>query len=507
MDRTAADTEATGHGLELDLLDVVKTFGATRALAGVSLGVRSGEIHGLIGHNGSGKSTLVKLLGGLYEPDEGTVALRGEPAFVHQTLGVVPGEAIVDNVRVGRYRRRWRGGPIDWKHEHGQAARALERFGVTCDPRAPVASLREAERALLAIARAVDQLGEEAGGLLVLDEPTVFLDKNSVGRLFEAMHVARGEGRAVLFVSHKLDEVRTICDRISVLREGRLVATVDAKDVSHDELIELMLGRSIAALTRTRTERVEGADVLSVEGLSGGSVTDLSFSVRRGEIVGLTGLVGSGFEDVPYLLYGSTRASSGTLRLGDEAIDVPAVTPRSAIASGVVLVPADRAGAGIVGTVSIRENMTLPKLDDFFRGGRLRHGAERSTAAGLVQTYGVKPANAEAAIGTLSGGNQQKALLGKWLQDGPAAALLHEPTQGVDLGARADIFALLRSVADAGCAVVVASSDEDCLAQLCDRVIIFHDGEATTEVVGEQVEAETIAALSYQAAPLKDPAG
>jgi ribose transport system ATP-binding protein len=181
------------------------------------------------------------------------------------------------------------------------------------------------------------------------------------------------------------------------------------------------------------------------------------------------------------------------------------VTPRSAIATGVVLIPADRGGAGVVGSACIRENMTLPKLGSFFRGGRLRYIEERATAAGLVQTYGVKPSNPEAPIGTLSGGNQQKALLGKWLQSGPSAALLHEPTQGVDLGGRAEIFTLLRSVADSGCAVVVASSDEDCLAQLCDRVIIFHDGEATAELVGEQVVAETIAALSYQSAPVKEP--
>jgi ribose transport system ATP-binding protein len=502
---------------ELQLTDVWKTFGETHALKGVSLDVRGGEIHGLIGHNGSGKSTLVKLLSGVHESDRGTILLGGEPlrrgasrhepgkpgmAFVHQDLAVVPGESILDNVRVGRYRRRWPGGPVDWPGERAHTRAALERFGLECDVDAPLASLRESERALLAIARAADQLAQSSEGVLVLDEPTVFLDRVSVERLFGAMRIARDMGRGVLFVSHKLEEVLAICDRVSILREGELIASRATAGLSQDELIELMLGRSAASIVPSRGRDVqETRALLRVSGLTGGGIQDLSFSVHPHEVVGLTGLVGAGFEDIPYLLYGSMPSVAGEASLGDREIDLPSLSPRRAIKEGIVLVPADRAGAGVFGQARVRENVTLPVLDAFFRLGAFQHRAERARARELVSEYGVLPQDsAESPIGSLSGGNQQKAALGKWLQTRPRVALLHEPTQGVDLGARADIFALLRKLADDGCAVVAISQDEDVLAQICDRVIVFHSGRVAAELSREWVDAETIAGACYQAA-------
>lgn len=505
---------STPTSLDLQVADVVKAFGPTRALRGVSLDVRGGEIHGLIGHNGSGKSTLVKILAGVETPDEGAVSLGGTAlgpalsarerhalglAFVHQDLGVLPQLPVLDNFRVGRYGRRWRGGPVHWRRERRATEEALAEFGLSCDARAPLSELREAERALLAIARAVDQIRAAPSGVLVLDEPTVFLDRHSAARLFGAMRVARSLGRGVLFISHKLEEVCASCDRVTVLREGEVVATLETGETSPDALIELMLGRRPAPVRPARSQAVlRAAPALEVRDLAGGGVARASFVVHQGEILGLTGLIGAGFEDVPYLLYGSAPATAGTLRLAGEERELVRHRPRRALRDGIVLVPSDRASGGMAGSLSVRENLTLPRLRDFFRGLRLRGDRERAAADELIAGHGIAPAAREARISSLSGGNQQKVVLAKWFQGAPRVALLHEPTQGVDLGARATIFALLSAAAKAGCAVVVASSDEDALAEICDRVIVFHDGVPTTELAGEALRPDVIAGVAYQ---------
>lgn len=477
--------------------------------------VRAGEIHGLIGHNGSGKSTLVKILAGIEKPDAGAIRLGGQaldPAmsarerqdlglsFVHQDLAVLPDISVLDNMRVGRYRRRWPAGPVNWSDERDATCDALAEFGLKCDPDMPAGALREAERALLAIARAVDQIREAAAGTLVLDEPTVFLDRVSSKRLFEAMKVARSLGRGVLFVSHKIQEVCAICDRVTVLREGEVIATVDATGASADELIEMMLGHRPAPSRPARAQEVFRAPAaLQVRDLTGAGVVDASFTIHRGEILGLTGLVGSGFEDVPYLLYGSTHVRAGAARLGDQELHLATHAPRHSLRKGMVLVPSERVEQSIVGTLSVRENLTLPRLSEFFRGLRLRADRERAAADELIELYGIGAPDCEHPLWSLSGGNQQKAVLAKWFQARPHVALLHEPTQGVDLGARATIFRLLRAAAEAGCGVLIASSDEEALAEVCDRVIVFHDGAPSATLSGEALIPEIIAGVAYRA--------
>ncbi len=495
-----------------------KSFGGTQALRGIDLSVLPGEVHGLLGENGSGKSTLIKILAGFHEPDEGELEIDGQPvrlplspgqfrelgmSFVHQDLGLVASLSVLENLRVADIaasRSRW---GISWRSERRRAWETFERYGVRIDPTAIVGALKPVERALLAIVRAIEEIRSVGGGhgLLVLDEPTVFLPREGLERLFALVREAAQTGAAVIFVSHDLDEVREITDRVTVLRDGALVGTVDTQGTSEAEFVEMIIGRSLAKLGDVShvdmTERNVG---VSVRGLTGGTVDDVSFQMHEGEVVGLTGLVGSGFEEVPYLLYGARTARAGRLVLREHELDLPRLTPPAATRAGIALIPADRKTDGSVGSLPVVENIALSVLDRYFNGVSLELRRMRRETSALLTEFDVRPNDPSLAYGALSGGNQQKALLAKWFQTEPRLLLLDEPTQGVDVGARQQIFGLIRAAVDErGMHVLCASSDYEQLSLLCDRVIVFGRGRIWRELVGDDVTKDRIIEQSYAA--------
>jgi ribose transport system ATP-binding protein len=482
----AAETAA------LAVRHVSKSFGGVRALNDAGLTLLRGEVHGLLGENGSGKSTLIRILAGYHAPDPGAeleIGGRRERlplppgrarelgiAFVHQDLGLIPDLSVVENLRIGELaaRRDWR---ISWRRERARASEALARFGVDLDPRQPVARLPPVSRALLAIVRAAEEL--DGPGVLVLDEPTVFLPEPERRRLFALARGLAEAGASVLFVSHDLDEVLQLSDRVTVLRDGRVVVSAATAGLAWDALAELMTGRPIEADVSRHPPVARVA--VSVTNLSGEAVHHVSFDVREREVVGLTGLVGSGFEEVPYLLFGARPSRSGSFKLGDAQHDVTSMTPERALRAGIALLPADVSRDGGAGSLPVVDHVTLPVLDRYVTRLGLDRQRMLREAAALLARFSVRPCEPKLALRALSGGNQQKTLLATALNAGPCLLLLDEPTRGVDVGARAQIFALIRQAAEQGASVICASTDREELTAICDRVLLFSGGRMKHE--------------------------
>jgi ribose transport system ATP-binding protein len=483
-----------------------KSFAGRRVLDAVDLDIAPGEIHGLVGQNGSGKSTLIKILAGYHAPDDGgrltvggaQVALPLAPtdpralgiAFVHQDLGLVDTATVLENLRVGRYQTAaaWR---IPWSAERRRAQAALDRIEAGVDLDAKVGSLRDVDRALVAIARALDQVQGAAGGLLVLDEPTAYLPHDAAERLFAAVRAVAAAGAGVLFVTHRLEEILAITDAVSVLRNGQLVATEPTAAVTEAQLVQQILGFSLERLYpephEARAERV-----MTIRGVSGPTVRDVTTDLHVGEILGVTGLAGMGHEELPYLIFGAEPAAAGELEIDGVVHELRRLTPRSAIAAGLALLPGNRLRDGGVAEASLIENLTLPRLGRYFRGGRLSARAQARDVAALTDRFAVVPPRPDAALSSFSGGNQQKALLAKWFHTGPKVMVLHEPTQGVDIGAKRQIFQLIKDAADAGTSFVLASAEHEDLAHLCDRVLVFRDGRVVSSLHGPALTHERL---------------
>ncbi len=496
------------------LTNLSKTFGGVRALRGVSLTVLPGEVHGLLGQNGSGKSTVIKILAGFHAPDTGAELLvNGQPvklplqpgqfrdlgmSFVHQDLALIPSLSVTENLRISELAstRRWH---ISWAREHSKAADLFARYGVQLSPRAQVSDISVIDRALLGIIRAVDDmrtshaLRQGGRGLLVLDEPTAFLPKEGTERLFRLVREIVANGASVLFVSHNLSEVREITDRITVLRDGEVVAAVATRDTTEEHMVQLIIGRRLDTLTPSTHHPSDKSIAISIKGLRGGSLRDVTLDIHEGEVLGVTGLLGSGFEDVPTLLFGARPATAGTVSLGGQDYALPAMTPIRAIALGIAFVPADRQNDGSIGTVTVTDNVTMQVIGRYVTALRLDRRRMAHDAQKLIDAYDVRPPVPKLEYQGLSGGNQQKVLLAKWLQTKPSMLLLHEPTIGVDVGARQQIFGVIRDAAAAGTAVVCASADYEQLAAICDRVLIIAGGRVVRQLTGADVTEERIA--------------
>jgi ribose transport system ATP-binding protein len=499
-------------GALLQLRGLTKSFGGALALDNVDLTVFPGEVHGLLGENGSGKSTLIKILAGYYEPEAGSLTVRGTHVdlplkvgeyralgfeFVHQDLGLIPSLSVTENLYLGEIASPRNRLFISWRQAAAQAAQTFERYGIRIDPHAAVQDIRPVERALLTIVRALEGLSAEhsqADGqaLLVLDEPTVFLPQHEVAILFDFVRaVARG-GSSVLFVSHDLDEVHEITDRITVLRDGRVSGTVVTSESEKPGLVRLIIGRELEDLDWAGAATLTDHEtVLRVEHLNAGALSDINLELHAGEVLGLTGLVGSGYEDIIYSMYGAVDATSGTLAVDGQRLAIAEITPRKAMAAGLALVPGDRQRDGSIPTLSASDNLNLLVLDHYFRAGRLRQGDLQRNARSLMQAYDVRPPLPELDYGSLSGGNQQKALMAKWQQTKPKVMLLHEPTQGVDVGARQQIWEMIRS-STSTTAVICASSDYEQLAAICDRVLVVARGRIVGVITGSDLTKERI---------------
>jgi len=490
----------------LEVSGVSKTFAAQQVLKDVDLNVRYGEIHALVGQNGSGKSTLIKILSGYHEPDPGaTATMAGEPftlgspleadevglRFVHQDLGVVLNLSVAENLMLGRpYPVRWRY-RIRWDEVREIAERALDALGVEVDVSQPVSSLSLAERTAVAIARAL--AGNEGRRIVaVLDEPTAALPPTDVERLLNVVTRLKESGNGVLLVSHHLDEVLRVADRVSVLRDGRLVGSENRSDLNRERIVELILGRPIDAPEPGVVHvEPEGSPLrLKVTNLSGGRIESADFGVHAGEIVGFAGITGSGRESLVPLLTGRLH------RQGEVLVDdnvVPPNDPKKAIATGLASIPGERAQYGVFPNFNVRKNITISDLNSLRRTGRILSGRERREVDEWIERLGIVTTGGEAAISSLSGGNQQKVLVARALRLKPRLLILDDPTLGVDVGAKAQIHAIITKYASEGMAVVVVSTDSEELATLCDKIHFFAHGELVeTMTRGADVNASTI---------------
>ena len=497
---TEGQVEAQGSALRLD--GICKSFGPTRALADVSLTVARGEVHGLVGGNGSGKSTLIKILSGVVKPDSGTIRIgeatltgvlgsRPEEAreaglrVVHQKSSVFPDLSVAENLALGAEFPRRRIGAINWRAQRRRASEVLERFGIDADPADPVQRLRPATRAMVAIARALQDLNDDRPGTLVLDEPTASLPPSEVHVVLEAMRRYAAAGHAVIFVSHRLDEVLSATDRLTVLKDGVEVAELSTADTDHDQLAELIAGRSLAGTRGSSHVRraSDGGPGLSVQGLSGGGLKHASFTVERGEIVGVAGLLGSGRSSLLRLLFGVTQRTGGTVTLSGRPLSPR--KPIEAMRAGVAYVPEDRTSESVFSELSLVENLSIAGQERYWRRGLLRKRREMRDSLTLIDAFGIKCESPSASIAQLSGGNQQKAILARWIRREPSLLLLDEPTHGVDVGAREDIYSLVRQAAGQGTCVLVVSSDAEELELLCDRLLVLRDG-VTVDSIGAE---------------------
>ena len=502
-------TSPEDDDVRLAVRGLSKTFGRNRALRDVTLDVVPGEVHGLIGQNGCGKSTLAKILTGFHAPDPGgVVRVDGVPVrlpvrplearsrgvtVVHQNLGLVDEHTALENLRVGRVRPGRLSRRIRWQAEREAVLPILERLGRQVPLDVPVGRLSEEDRATVAIARAVQDV-EDGGGLVVFDESTRSLSRPTMEHFYELVDEIVATGTSVLLISHGLEEVLQVADRVTVLRDGVVVASgVGTAGMSETALAGLVLGRDVGAAARPVSERATAPRV-TVSGLTGAFVRDVDLAIADGEVLGVTGLPDGGYGEIPYLVSGARTASSGRLTWHladggtggtDVEVDLASLDVRDAVAQGIVLVPEGREHAGLAMTMSVCDNIALPQVGaGRARGLPIDPGLAKDTVATWLGELDVRPRAPHLPVSKLSGGNQQKVLLAKWLATRPRLLVLHEPTQAVDVGARRAIIAAVRAAAAQGCAVLVAGADENELCLLCDRVLVVRDGRIADELAG-----------------------
>jgi len=488
----------------VDIRNLSKTFAGQRALTDVDMAVAPGEIHALLGQNGSGKSTLIKVLAGVYTPDPGSeISVFGETLrpslpresrrlglqFVHQALGIIGELTAVENIAIGFGYRRRGGVFIDWRSQRTKTRRLLAKLAVEFDIDAPVSVLRPVDRTAIAIARALDDDDAEVR-VLVLDEPTAALPPHEVDLLFGLVRQASEAGTSVIYVSHRLNEIFELADRATVLRDGVNQGTVRMSDIDPAELVRMIVGETLE-VGGPRAPRADshGDVALSVSNLLGFRLDDIAFEVRAGEVLGIAGLTGSGREELAGALVGEGQASV-TLEAAGARVDNP--TPRQAMALGVVLVLPNRAVGAAAKEMTVAENITLPSLERYGRMGFVRRRSEDAAATRWIDKLQIRPRDPERAYSLLSGGNQQKVILAKWLNASPKVIVVDDPTSGVDVGARQAIYDLIREEAARGIAFVVCSSDSDDLCAVCDRVLVLHEGRFTAELTGSDIEESNL---------------
>jgi ribose transport system ATP-binding protein len=512
----------------LELHDVRKTFPGQVALKGVDLVVEPGEVHALVGHNGSGKSTLIKVLAGFHAPDPGTGSceIAGTPVrlgdtdavrrlgvrFIHQGLGLLDGLTVLENLRLGpglyQTAPGWR---IRWRRERVRVRRALERVGMAeVSAEEYVRNLTAIQKTGVAICRAL--YGEENASVFVFDEPTATLPDDEVERLFTIIRQLAARGAGVVYVSHRLEEIYSVADQVTVLREGEVIALGPVSTIPRDRLVALITGTSgggqdsgpdprlppqVRPVPNSRSAPQQQSDsaALELSEVVSKECAGLSFTIRPGEVLGLAGLAGSGVHDVPALLLGQSVLRSGSIRrLGAE---VHGLNPRQLRRLGMAVLPAAIDQKAIT-SMSVRENVTLCSLGPYYRNGLLRHRVEFADVIDDLHRFEVRPVRPDMPLASLSGGNRQKVCVAKWLRTSPQVLVLDEPTQGVDVGGKEEILKILKDAAhQQNVAIVVCSSDLDDLEGLCDRVLVVRRGRVTDELTGREIVREEILRRSY----------
>jgi ABC-type sugar transport system ATPase subunit len=482
---------------------ISKAFPGVKALDEVSFEVLPGEVHVLMGENGAGKSTLMKILSGAYQPDSGTIYIDGQPTAIADPLHanrlgiamIYQELTLLDNLDVGRNvmlgQEPTRGALVDWRALYAEAAAILHDLGLDIDPRAPLDSLNMGERQMVEIARAA----RRASRVIVMDEPTSSLTKSEEETLFALIERLKARGLGIIYISHRMDEVFRVADRITVLRDGRHIETRPASAFTRQELIALMVGREIDTDVG-RAGGAVGRVVLEARGLKlGRRVRDVSLSLRAGEVVGLAGLVGAGRTETAEMLFGAVRPDAGTILLDGEPVRFK--SPADAIRAGIAYVPDDRKGAGLVLMLPVSTNMILAALERIANAGVLSIKAIGETVSAWMQRLNIRAASPKINIELLSGGNQQKVVLAKWLSRQPRILILNEPTRGIDVGAKAEVHALIRETAAQGVAVLMISSELPEILSVSDRIVVMAAGRVTGEMPACEATEERVLALAF----------
>jgi rhamnose transport system ATP-binding protein len=467
----------------VELRAISKQFGAVQALRNANLALYPGEVHALLGENGAGKSTLVKILGGIYRPDTGTFTLRGATvelhnpaqaqhlgiAVIHQEPTLFPDLNVAENVFMGRHPRD-RFGRVAWKRMYREVESLFASLDVPLSVHTPVQGLSVADQQMVEIAKALSL----NASVLVMDEPTAALSSHEVEKLFVITRQLRERGVAILFVSHRLEEVFELADRVTIMRDGAHVITAATKTLTSEDIIRHMVGRELTALF-PKGEADIGAEILSVQHLTRtGVFADVGFQLRRGEILGFSGLVGAGRTEVARVIFGIDRADAGEIRIDNELVHI--TSPQVAMRRGLAYVPEDRRQQGLVMDFSIAANMTLPILQQFSHFGIMDRQRERAIATNYSQQLHVRSAGIDQLVKALSGGNQQKVVLAKWLITDPKILILDEPTRGVDIGAKAEVHRIISELASKGLAIILISSELPEVLAMSDRVLVMHEG-------------------------------
>jgi rhamnose transport system ATP-binding protein len=482
----------------VELRDVHKSFGGVRALRGVELALRRGKVHALVGENGAGKSTLVRILGGVHQPDDGEVLTGGELVHLHgpadarargiaviyQEPTLFPDLDVAENIYMGRQPRNRLG--IDWREMYREVNELLASFGVSMDARTPVQGLSVADQQLVEIAKALSLDAQ----VVVMDEPTAALSSREIEQLFGIVRGLRERGVSVLFISHRLDEVFELADVVTVLRDGEHVVTAPAAELDASKLIRHMVGRELGELFPKESAEI-GEPLLEVRGLTRQAVfRDISFTLRRGEILGLAGLVGAGRTEVARALFGIDPVDAGEILLDGNRARIN--SPSDAVAAGMAFVPEDRQHQGLVLEMAIEQNTTLPILRRLTRLGLVQRRRERAVAREYADRLQVRAAGLEQPATALSGGNQQKVVLAKWLATDPAILILDEPTRGIDIGTKAEVHRIISRLAGQGLAILLISSELPEVLAMADRVLVMHEGRLMAEFSHEEADQERI---------------
>jgi ribose transport system ATP-binding protein len=508
MTTTAGDIAASAPVLEMR--NISKTFGSAKALSDVSLTVHAGEVHALMGENGAGKSTLMKVLSGAYRADPGgSILIDGHPivtgdpirakasgiSVIYQELSLAPNLTVAQNMFLGAEPARY--GVLDKATTRELAAPILKRLGIEFGPNQLVGSLSLGERQMVEIARALTTNAR----IIVMDEPTTSLTSRETDRLFEVIAGLKAQGIAIIYISHRMEEIYQLADRVSVLRDSSYVGTLDRKDLSASKLVSMMVGRDLSSFYKKehRASAGEAVTVLSVKNVGDGRrVHDCSFDAHAGEVLGIAGLVGSGRTELARLIFGADQKTSGTVALDGRELTVSG--PRDAMDAGIAYLTEDRKGLGLFLDMSINENINIGVIgEDAAKGGVLNFAAARERAARAIKSLSIRTQSASINVGALSGGNQQKALIARLLETKPRAIIFDEPTRGVDVGAKSEIYRIIDELAQTGIAIVVISSDLPEIIGIADRVLVMREGRIAGTVAGtaeSPITQEAIMAFS-----------
>lgn len=491
------------NALTVAMRGISKAFGPVQVLQAVDFSLVGGEIHALMGENGAGKSTLVKVLCGVYEADAGAIEVQGQAvsirstadaealgiAIIHQELNLIPQLTVMENLFLGREPSRW--GVIDGHTMRAQALECLQNVGAGgIDPEAEAGSLSIGQQQMVEIAKALSLKAR----VLVMDEPTAALTEREIERLFVIMRELKSRGVAIVYVSHRMEEIFRICDRISVLRDGHFVGERLVGKTDFDDIVRLMVGRELGQRFPQRQQSC-GAVRLQVAGLADdGEINDISFEVRAGEVLGIAGLMGAGRSEILKTLFGLKRRSAGTVRLDGQLLAL--VSPSAAIAAGLGFVTEDRKSQGLVLGLSVRENASLVHLKGYAHAGVVQASSERSAVQKLIEHLHIRTRDPELEVSALSGGNQQKVVFAKWLAQPPKVLLLDEPTRGVDVGGKAEIYTIINQLAAAGTAIVMVSSELPEVMAMSDRILVMREGRAAGVFEARQATQEMLMAAA-----------